>query len=166
MSFFNKILNTINNIDDEDYDDEYDEYQDEPLDDFEDKKSNKVNLFNNRTKKSRYDDRYESYDEPTTNSGLGMGVCVIKPTKVEDGRSICETVKNNKTVILNVEGLDLEIAQRIIDFTSGATFALNGNLEKISNSIFLITPDNVNISGDLQDILNGGFDMSGIRNRF
>ena len=51
-----------------------------------------------------------------------MEVCVIKPTSVEDSREITETLLSGRTVILNLEGLDLEIAQRIIDFTSGATF--------------------------------------------
>ena len=56
---------------------------------------------------------------------------------------------SGRTVILNLEGMDLELAQRIIDFISGATFAISGNLQKISNYIFLVTPTNVDISGDL-----------------
>ena len=51
----------------------------------------------------------------------GMEVCVIKPSSVDDAREITETLLSGRTVILNLEGLDLEIAQRIIDFTSGAT---------------------------------------------
>ena len=57
-----------------------------------------------------------------------MQVCVIKPTSVEDAREITETLLENRTVVLNVEGLDVEIAQRIIDFTSGSCFAISGNL--------------------------------------
>ncbi len=85
---------------------------------------------------------------------------MIKPTSVEDAREITETLLSGRTVILNLEGLDLEIAQRIIDFTSGATFAISGNLQKISNYIFLVTPTNVDISGDLQDLLNTSLDSS------
>ena len=59
-----------------------------------------------------------------------------------------------------------ELAQRIIDFTSGATFAISGNLQKISNYIFLVTPTNVDISGDLQDLLNTSLDSSSMRSRF
>ena len=70
-----------------------------------------------------------------------------------------ETLLGGRTVILNLEGLDLEIAQRIIDFTSGAAFAISGNLQKISNYIFLVTPTNVDISGDLQDLLGTSFDV-------
>lgn len=95
-----------------------------------------------------------------------MEVCVIKPNSVEDAREITETLLSGRTVILNLEGLDLEVAQRIIDFTSGATFAISGNLQKISNYIFLVTPTNVDISGDLQDLLNTSFDASSMRSRF
>ena len=95
-----------------------------------------------------------------------MEVCVIKPSSVEDAREITETLLSGRTVILNLEGLDLEVAQRIIDFTSGAPFAINGNLQKISNYIFLVTPTNVDISGDLQDLLGTSFDASSMRTRF
>jgi cell division inhibitor SepF len=64
-----------------------------------------------------------------------------------------------------MEGVDVGLAQRIIDFASGATYALDGNLQKISNFIFIVTPANVSISGDLQDIVNA-FDFSGIQTGF
>ena len=67
---------------------------------------------------------------------------------------------------LCLEGMDLEIAQRIIDFISGATFAINGNLQKISNYIFLVTPTNVDISGDLQDLLGGSMETASVRGRY
>ena len=57
----------------------------------------------------------------------GMEVCVIKPTSVEDGREITETLLANRTVVLNLEGIDVDVAQRIIDFASGSTFAIGGN---------------------------------------
>lgn len=92
-------------------------------------------------------------------SDAGMEVCVIKPTTVEDAREITETLLANRTVVLNLEGLDVEIAQRIIDFTSGSCFAMSGNLQKISHYIFIITPASVDISGDFQDLLSGSFDV-------
>lgn len=91
--------------------------------------------------------------------GNGMEVCVIKPTSVEDAREITETLLSNRTVVLNLEGLDVDVAQRIIDFTSGSCFAISGNLQKISHYIFIITPASVDVSGDFQDIFNGAFDM-------
>ena len=94
-----------------------------------------------------------------TSGGTGMEVCVIKPTSVEDAREITETLLANRTVVLNLEGLDVDIAQRIIDFTSGSCFAISGNLQKISHYIFIITPASVDISGDFQDIFGGSFEM-------
>ncbi len=91
--------------------------------------------------------------------GNGMEVCVIKPTSVEDAREITETLLANRTVVLNLEGLDVDIAQRIIDFTSGSCFAISGNLQKISHYIFIITPPSVDISGDFQDIFGESFEM-------
>ena len=95
----------------------------------------------------------------------GMEVCVIKPTSVEDAREITETLLNNRTVVLNVEGLDVEIAQRIIDFTSGSCFAISGNLQKISNYIFIITPASVDISGDFLSLVDT-FQSRGIQTEF
>lgn len=92
----------------------------------------------------------------------GMEVCVIKPTSVEEAREITETLLANRTVVLNMEGLDMEIAQRIIDFTSGSCYAINGNLQKISHFIFIITPASVDISGDFQEILNSSMDMKNV----
>ena len=91
-----------------------------------------------------------------------MEVCVIKPTTVEEAREITETLLSNRTVVLNLEGLDVGIAQRIIDFTSGSCYAIQGNLQKISHYIFIITPSSVDISGDFQDILAGSFDVPSV----
>ena len=88
--------------------------------------------------------------------GLGsMEVCVIKPTKVEDFREIADTLLSSCTVVLNLEGLDVELAQRIIDFSSGSCYAIGGGLQKVSGYIFILTPASVEISGDIQDLLGG-----------
>ncbi len=96
--------------------------------------------------------------------GSGMEVCVIKPNSVEDAREITETLLANRTVVLNMEGLDVDVAQRIIDFTSGSCYAISGNLQKISHYIFIITPASVDISGDFQEILSGSFDVPSFNN--
>ena len=80
-------------------------------------------------------------------------VCVIRPTSMENTREIADTLIDNSCVILNLEGLDVELAQRIIDFTLGACYALGGSLQKISSYIFVLGPYNVDITGDLQNIL-------------
>ena len=90
-----------------------------------------------------------------SNQGPNMEVCVIKPSSMEDTREIADTLVDNSTVILNLEGIDVELAQRIIDFTSGACYSLGGSLQKVSSYIFVLGPYNVDITGDLQNILGG-----------
>lgn len=81
----------------------------------------------------------------------GMEICVIKPKSVDDAREITDTLLSNRPVLLNVEGLDISIAQRIIDFAAGSCYAINGNLQKITNFIIVISPSTVDISGDFLD---------------
>ncbi|MBD5537000.1 MAG: cell division protein SepF [Lachnospiraceae bacterium] len=158
MGVMDKFLNymKLNDEDDYDTDDDYlddDDYVDEPV-----KKSYKEDMEDKpaaRKTASKVTPMPKSNTRRMQNSN-GMEVCVIKPTSVEDAREITETLLANRTVVLNLEGLDVDIAQRIIDFTSGSCFAINGNLQKISHYIFIITPASVDISGDFQDILNGG----------
>ena len=91
----------------------------------------------------------------------GMEVCVIKPTSIEDEIEITDTLLNGRTVIINMEGIDIELAQRIIDFTSGSTYAIHGNLQKISTYIFLATPNGIDISGDIQNLMET-FSLTGL----
>ena len=93
----------------------------------------------------------------------GMGVCVVKPTSVEDGQVIIDTLLDNRTVVVNLEGITTDTAQRIMDITFGANVALDGHLQQISRNIFIVTPRSVAISGDLQEAIGGGqVDMFGI----
>lgn len=96
----------------------------------------------------------------------GMEVNVIRPSSMEDTREIADTLMQDCTVVLNLEGLDVDIAQRVIDFTCGVCYSLNGNLQKISSYIFILTPANVDISGDFQSILNGAFDIPSMKDQY
>ena len=181
MGVFDKFLD-IMKLNEDDYDDD-DFYDDDEFyeDDYEEKQPRR-SLFGKKSNKDQYDDfdMEEDKFQPASgskvtpmrqpasrrNSSGNMEVCVVKPTSVDDSREITETLLSGRTVILNLEGMDLEIAQRIIDFISGATFAINGNLQKISNYIFLVTPTNVDISGDLQDLLGGSMETPSVRGRY
>ena len=76
---------------------------------------------------------------------------------------LCMTLLAGCTVVLNLEGIDVDIAQRIIDFCCGACYCMSGSLQKVSSYIFILTPSSVEISGDIQDILSGAFDLPNIR---
>ena len=180
MGVLDKFLDILKLSDeDEDYDEEF--FDDEEYDDIEEKP--KRNFFKKEKQMEENEEQYNVPEEKHSQHAkpasskvtpmrqparktTGMEVCVIKPTNVDDPREVTETLLSGRTVILNLEGLDLEVAQRLIDFTSGATFAIDGNLQKISNYIFLITPANVDISGDLQDLLNTSFDVPSIKTRY
>jgi len=181
MGVLDKFLDIMKLSDDDDDYENDDFFDEDDLDDYEekpkrklfgrDKKNDEEETFSQEEYESRPSSSQGSKVTPMRRSGrrpqaAGMEVCVIKPSSVDDAREITETLLSGRTVILNLEGLDLEIAQRIIDFTSGATFAIDGNLQKISSFIFLLTPTNVGISGDLQDLLNTSFDVSSISKRY
>ena len=158
-------LNGDEEYDDYDDDDYYDD--DEPVEKISKiTPKAKAEPFMEEDKPKKSSPKVTPMRQPRRTAGNGMEVCVIKPTSIEDAREITETLLANRTVVLNLEGLDVDIAQRIIDFTSGSCFAISGNLQKISNYIFLVTPTNVDISGDLQDLLNTSFDASSMRTRF
>lgn len=80
-------------------------------------------------------------------------VVVMQPVKFEDAQDICEHLKNRKPVVINLEDVERDEAQRIIDFLSGSVFALDGNIQKVSNSIFLVAPSNVDLMGDNKESL-------------
>lgn len=116
--------------------------------------------------KSRFGSKQASKVIPMNNTKRSgaMEVCVIKPSTVDDGREITDTLLSGRAVVLNLEGLHVDIAQRIIDFASGSCYSIDGNLQKISSYIFIITPKSVDISGDFQDLLSGGFDVAAFKN--
>lgn len=94
-----------------------------------------------------------------------MEVCVIKPNNMEETREIADTLIAGCTVVLNLEGIDVSVAQRIIDFSSGTCYAMGGSLQKVSDYIFILTPSSVGITGDFQEILDGAF-MSSIQTEY
>ena len=89
-----------------------------------------------------------------SSAGPSNEVCVIKPKQFDESTEIVDALLDNCTVILNLEGLDITLAQHIIDFTAGASYAIDGNIKKVSSYIFILTPEGVDITGDSQEILN------------
>ena len=167
MSILNKLMDTMR-LTEEDDDDYFID------DDYEDEKPAKKRLFN---KKEEEDYDYDEEPEPKprflsrSSSKVvpmrrGMEVTLIKPTSMEDSREICDYLLAGKAVVLNMEGIHMEVAQRIIDFTSGSCYAINGSLQKVSSYIFILTPADVDITGDFQEILSGAFDFPSIRTEF
>ena len=76
-----------------------------------------------------------------------LQVVLVKPEKFEEASDIADSLNAKKTVVLNLESASKEVARRLVDFLSGVAYANQGNVQKIANSTFLITPYNVDISG-------------------
>ncbi len=89
-----------------------------------------------------------------------LEVSIMKPTRFDDSQDICDMLVNERATVVNLEGIDLALAQRIMDFISGAVYSLNGKIHQISNLIFIISPENVDISGDyLSYVEQNGFEV-------
>jgi cell division inhibitor SepF len=82
-----------------------------------------------------------------------LKVVIMQPETFDDAREVCDHLKNKKPVVVNLEGLNKETAQRVVDFLSGSVYGLDGDIQKVSSGIFLIAPNNVDIMGDYKDEL-------------
>lgn len=82
-----------------------------------------------------------------------LKVVVVQPESFEDSKEIADHLKTKKPIVVNLEKIDQDIAKKIINFLSGAVYALDGNIQKISAGIFLIVPYNMGIMGDFKDEL-------------
>lgn len=103
---------------------------------------------------------------PIKTTAKGMEVCIMKPTAFEDSQEICDMLLSGRAVVINLEGFDDKLAQRTMDFVSGSVYATNGKLHRISNCIFIISPDSVDISGDYSDLIANGFEPPTFHSQF
>lgn len=85
------------------------------------------------------------------NTNVQMQVVVIQPTCYEDAQQICDQVKAKKPVVVNLEQVEYPVAQRIMDFLSGTCYSLEGSIQRVANNIFVIAPENVEISGEFKE---------------
>ena len=112
------------------YDVDYDEFSD---DEYEEKK-----FFGKKNK---------VVNMPGLNSQIKM--IISQPTTFEQSEEICSALKEKKSVIINLEYVNKDVARRIVDFVSGAVSALDANFQKVSNSIFVVAPSNYDITNEM-----------------
>ena len=171
-----KLLNFMKLSDDEEYDEEYEEYEDdeeeeeEPRSTFsffkkkepeveEESSNSKISQpFDNTITASREAKKriFKSTGSKVVSmNGRGVEVYVIKPQDFAEAQTAADLLKEGRTVVINLEGVELTVAQRSIDFVGGATYAINGSLQAVSNNIFIAAPDSIEVSGDLKsEIMN------------
>lgn len=172
--FGSKILDFLNfdsddEFDDDFYDDDYDDFSDQKELEKEEKRLAKEKKRDaKRSNTSFRDDNDPFFEEepvaprrplssgrtstskvvkmPSSNSE--MEVCIVKPSNIGEAQQVCDTLLNDHPVVVNLEGIDLMEAQRIMDFISGCIFAISGNMCQVSRFIFIFSPSGVEISGD------------------
>ena len=82
-----------------------------------------------------------------------LAVVLVKPERNDDAATIPEHLKAKKTVVLNLEQTSKDVSRRLIDFLCGVAYANNGQMKRVANNTYIITPYNVDIMGDLLDEL-------------
>lgn len=87
------------------------------------------------------------------NATAQLAVVLVKPDRFENAAEIADHLKDKRTVVLNLEQTNKDVARRLVDFLSGVAYANEGKIKKVANSTFIITPYNVDILGDLIDEL-------------
>ena len=158
MGMMDKFRNLMGIPEDDDmdfYDDEQDEYED-------------MDYVPSRKKKEKerepslgYDYEEQVNDMPAKRANkvvniaatTQLSVVLVKPESFDDASTIADHLNSKRTVVLNLESASKDIARRLVDFLSGVAYANQGQIKRVANSTFIITPYNVDFVGDLLDEL-------------
>lgn len=136
---FTKVMGAIGLIDDqennEDYEDEYD-------DDYEYEEPEIINTKNNKNKLV------------SIKNSSAPKIILKKPEDFQDILELVDAVKTKKIVVVNMVEIEQRLAQRMLDYCVGACYALNGSFQEVGKSIYLIAPENVEITNELKQVLN------------
>lgn len=150
----------LKNLFKEDVEDEEELYEPEDYDDVEEEpkasKRKRGGLFSKKDdledlyKEDVYESKNDNVVPIRTTRTKQMEVVVIKPNSINDGEEITKTLLSGRAVILNLEGIDYNLSQRIIDYSAGTCCAIDGKFHSITNFIYIVTPKDVQLSGDFE----------------
>lgn len=144
MDEFKKIMHP--------YDDE-DDYDDE---DFPSSKERETSdYFDDRREERRAEDRREERRNKVVNihATAQLKVVLVKPERFENASEIADHLREKRTVVMNLESANKDIARRLVDFLSGVAYAGDGKIKKVAANTYIITPYSVDLMGDLIDEL-------------
>ena len=146
MGLMDELKKIIHPYDDEDYDYE---------DDFEEPAKESRSLFDDRKEERREERRSEERHNKVVNihATTQLKVVLVKPARFENASEIADHLKEKRTVVLNLESTNKDVARRLIDFLSGVAYAGEGKIKKVAANTYIITPYSVDIMGDLIDEL-------------
>ena len=146
MGLMDELKKIIHPYDDEDYDYE---------DDFEEPAKESRSLFDDRKEERREERRSEERHNKVVNihATTQLKVVLVKPERFENASEIADHLKEKRTVVLNLESTNKDVARRLIDFLSGVAYAGEGKIKKVAANTYIITPYHVELEGDLIDEL-------------
>ena len=151
MGLMDELKKIIHPYDDEDYD--YEDDFEEPV------KESSRSLFDDRKDDRREDRRSEDRHNKVVNihATTQLKVVLVKPERFENASEIADHLREKRTVVMNLESTNKDVARRLVDFLSGCAYALDGKIKKVAISTYIITPLNVDIVGDLvEELENNG----------
>ena len=144
MSFLDKVKNMVNVSEDDYYDElESDDYQgNEPQqeEEYEDPR---------RPARRARESRGGADNVVNIHTTAQLQVVLAKPESFEEAKSVVDNLNEKRTVVINLESTNRDMARRLVDFFSGAVYANRGTLKRVANNTFIITPYNVDVMGDL-----------------
>ena len=151
MGLFDKIKQGINPETDPGYDDQ-DIYTQQIQNDFNDQGMYQQSQQSQQTQQSQQYTQQDYQSQPIDSgmqvSGSSLELKVVKPERFDNVSQIANHLLNRRTVVLNLEETSKETARRLLDFLSGVAYSINGNLQRVANNTYVITPCNVDVSGD------------------
>ena len=139
----NKLMNMLNMNAVEDYDEDLDEQDAEDYSGEEEEENEGIKGFFGRRQGK------------VVNMQPQARMVITQPTEFEEAEKICDLLRERKSIIINLEYVNKDVARRIIDVLSGAVHVLDGNMQKISNSIFVVVPYNYELSSTVQEEAKG-----------
>lgn len=162
MGLFDKIKDIVTDNENDDFDDFYEDgnssFGIEPP------KERGSRRERSAEKEERYSERprmrrHDSDKVVNIHTTAQLQVVLVKPERFEEAATIGDNLNEKRTVVLNLESTNRDIARRLLDFLSGVAYASNGQIKRVANSTYIITPYNVDVMGDLIDELenNGMF---------
>lgn len=166
MGLFDKIKDIVSDNDDDDFDDFYDNGSPGTfgIDPPKERYSRRERAQEKGEREERYTERprmrrHDSDKVVNIHTTTQLQVVLVKPERFEEAASIADNLNAKRTVVLNLESTNRDIARRLLDFLSGVAYASNGQIKRVANSTYIITPYNVDVMGDLIDELenNGMF---------
>ncbi|MCC8015920.1 MAG: cell division protein SepF [Clostridiales bacterium] len=162
MGFFDKFTEIMREGDDDEFDDFYDEKSSYsmPSPPKREKSHRSVRVPKEEKPERIHRTRAESDKVVNIHTTAQLQVVLVKPERFEEAAAIGDNLNEKRTVVLNLESTNRDIARRLLDFLSGVAYANNGQIKRVANSTYIITPYNVDVMGDLIDELeNSGMIM-------